>query len=56
MHPAREQLWHIDGEHLFTSEEDFRLSGEQGRIKMWFTLDARAGNEPSHFMMFEVLQ
>ena len=39
MHPAREQLWHIDGEHLFTSEEDFRLSGEQGRIKMWFTLE-----------------
>ena len=26
---AKEQLWHIDGEHLFTSEESFELSGKQ---------------------------
>ena len=26
---AKEQLWHIDGEHLFTSEQDLKLSGEQ---------------------------
>ena len=26
---AKEQLWHIDGEHLFTSEAAFSLSGRQ---------------------------
>ena len=26
---AKEQLWHIDGEHLFTSEQDLKLSGKQ---------------------------
>ena len=54
MHAAREQLWHIDGEHLFTSEEDFRLSGEQGRrIRKRFTQELETNLRVA---MFEVLQ
>ena len=26
---AKEQLWHIDGEHLYTSEKEFQLSGDK---------------------------
>ena len=26
---AKEQLWHVDGEHLFTSEDNFKLCGNE---------------------------
>ena len=29
---AKEQLWHIDGEHLFTSEAAFCLSGNEAEL------------------------
>ena len=50
---ANEQLWHTDGEHLFSSEADFGCWGtkEDGHPVSFFNADDKATSQSKHSIL-----
>ena len=42
-----EQLWHTDGEHLFSSEDDFQCWGSDGKNDEFFDKNASSSSKKS---------